>query len=229
MKIFTLLFLSYVGSFLSAIASEVPKKLSILPVGETIRGEVVVVKPPQEINKYLAKVEAAAKSDTEWFKEYTQGAKPGVPIAFHEKLGLSKEEYSTYMKLWDSREFQKIEDVIIQLDEPKEGQWSVRVSGAGTPISLMRYKGETFHSPNGELTALEDIDADERSVLGGWTGHEWRYSENTALGEVKENFAIGKMKSSNFGLMVYRLQEVTSSGRPIIDRSVVVRFPLAKK
>ncbi len=229
MKTFSLCIVFFLAAFSNSFSEDAPQKLSILPVGETIRGEVVIVTPPQEINKYLAQVEAAAKADPEWFKEYTKDAEPGVPISFHEKLGLSKEEYEAYMKLWDAREYQKVEDVIVQLDQPKEGQWSIRVSGSGTPISLMRYKGGSFHSPNGELVALEDIDSDERSILGAWKGHEWRYQEDTALGKVKENLAIGKMKTRNFGLLIYRLQEVTASGRPIIDRSVVIRFPLMKK
>ncbi len=210
-------------------AKEAPKKLSALPAGETIRGEVVIVKPPQEIQVYLAKVEAAAKSQPEWFREFSKTLEPGLPLPFHENLGLTQEEFEEYNKLWDARDFQKVEDVIIHLDEAKEGEWSIRVSGAGTPISLMRFKDDSFRSPNGELVAIEDIDAKERSILGGWTGHEWKYEEDTVLGQVKENLAIGKMKTKHYGLLIYRLQEVTSSGRPIIDRSVVIRFPIKQK
>ena len=38
-----------------------------------------------------------------------------------------------------------------------------------------------------------DINADARSILGAWKGHEWKFQEESILGKTKENFAIGKL------------------------------------
>jgi len=212
-----------------AFASDIPRKLSILPVGEDLRGEVIVVAPPQEIQVYIRKVEEAAQKDPDFFSQHVKTVPTGTPLPYHEKLGLSQEEYQVYMELWKQREYKVLEDVSIHLDETKEGQWVIRVSGRGAPISLMSYDGESFYSPNGKLLAIEDIKAPEHSILGAWSGHEWRYQEETLLGNTRENIAIGKLSSHDYGLLVYRLQEATSSGRVLIDHSVVVRFPLKRK
>ena len=192
---------------------------------KTVSGEVGAIIPPEEIEKYLAKVQAAAKADPAWHAEYSKEAKPGIPLPWHEKLGLTKEEYDEYIKLWDQRQFKALKQVVIRLEEPQPGQWMIRVSGVGMSISLLRFNSETgtFKSPNGELKRIEDIDAEERSILGAWTGQEWRYENNTDFISTRENLALGKYKAGKHCLLLYRLQESTS-GRRLADKSLVIRF-----
>jgi len=202
-----------------------------LKVGAMTKGQVVVVVPPREIGKYVAMVEEASVKDPEWFRTYSANTKPGLPLPFHENLGLSKEEYAKYLALWDKREMKAAPNggVVIRLEKgTKEGEWMVRVSGEGSPISLLRYleKTDQMRSPNGILTRLEDVDADPQSILGAWKGHEWKFMEETALGKTKENFAIGKLADGKSGLLIYRLQEVSFSGRLLYDKSLVIRFAL---
>ena len=123
-------------------------------------------------------------------------------------------------------------EVVIRLEAAKEDEWVVRVSGLGTPISLLRYyeKSDEVRSTNGMMKRLEDIDADARSILGAWTGHEWKFLEDSKiLGKTKENFAIGKLADGKTGLLIYRLQEVSTTGRLLYDKSLVIRFALAAK
>ncbi len=74
-----------------------------------------------------------------WFKTYSAAAKPGVPLPYHENLGLTKDEYAKYIELWDQREMKPVPrgEVAIRLEQGKKGVWLVRVSGLGTPISLL--------------------------------------------------------------------------------------------
>ncbi|MBT8036189.1 MAG: hypothetical protein KJO21_01475 [Verrucomicrobiae bacterium] len=197
---------------------------------QAVPGEVGAIVPPKEINKYIAKVQASAKADPEWHAEYSQKAKPGIPLPWHDKLGLTKEEYDDYIKLWDQREFQAVQQVVIRLEEPKPGEWMIRVSGVGMPISLLRYNPEVdgFKSPNGLLKRIEDIDASARSILGAWAGQEWRYEQKTEFISTKENFALGKFKDAKQCLLIYRLQESTS-GHRLADKSLVIRFSPPKK
>lgn len=219
---------------LQASAQKSPAIFSnYLKLNEMVKGEVCVVVPPTDINKFVARVEAAAKADPAWFKEFSKNSKPGVPLPYHEKLGISKEEYDEYIKLWDQREMTPVPDgnVVIRLEQPAEGQWMIRVTGKGSPISLLRYheKGDSLKSPNGLMTRLPDINADARSILGKWTGQEWKFEEQDGLGTTKENFAIGKLVDTKYGLLVYRLQSLSPGGRLLYDKSLVIRFPLAAK
>ncbi|HEY1123434.1 MAG TPA: hypothetical protein VGE67_17595 [Haloferula sp.] len=215
----------------AVFAAEAPKLLSDYLIPNTmIKGEVVVVVPPKELDKYIAKVEEAARKDPAWFKEHAKNGKPGVPLPFDEKLGLTKEEYDDYLKYWGKREFKGIEAVPIRLSESSDGRWSIIVGGRAATLSTLKFdpKAEAFKSPNGELKRIEDVNADGNSTLGAWTGHEWKFEEKSSLGTLKENFAIGKTGDKKYGLLVYRLQEVSEQGSKIADDGVVVRFPLGE-
>lgn len=212
------------------IAAEAPKAFAgLLQPGVPTRGQIGVVVPPPEIDRYVAKVEAVARKDTEWFLEFSTAAKPGVPLPYDERLGLSREEYAEYLALWEKREFKPMEDVAFVLRQGSGGTWTISSTGEAGMLSTLRYVEEkdVFQSPNGELARIDDIDADPASILGAWTGSEWRFEEETSLGHTKENFALGRMADGKFGLMVYRVQELSSEGTRLLDKSLVLRFPLA--
>ena len=218
-------------SALASAADKTPELLAkFLTKDKAVPGDVGAIMPPEAINKYILKVQEAAKADPEWHKEYSKSAKPGIPLPWHEKLGLTKDEYADYLKQWDKREFKTVQQVLIRLEEPKPGEWMIRVSGVGMPISLLRYNAEkdVYKSPNGELSRIDDIDAEERSILGAWTGYEWRYEKQNEFISTKENLALGKYKDGKFCLLIYRLQESTS-GLRLADKSLVIRFAPPKK
>ncbi|QJE98453.1 hypothetical protein [Luteolibacter luteus] len=218
----------------SAFAADAPKLLAdYLPPDTPIKGEIVVVVPPPELDKYIAKVEETARSskaNADWFREHAKTGKPGVPLPYDERLGLTKEEYDEYLKFWGKREFKPVEAVAIQLKSDKEGRWNINMTGGAQSVSTLRYdvKDDTFRSPNGPLKRIEDVNADANSTLGAWSGQEWKYEEQTGLGTTKENIAIGKTGDKKYGLVVYRLQEVSSQGTRLLDRGLVVRFPLGE-
>jgi len=195
-----------------------------------LKGQIGMVLPPSEIDKFVTKVQKAAQADTRWFKEFSAAAKPGEPLPYDERLGLTKAEYDEYIALWNKREFKGIADVMLLLRQGSGDTWSITSTGEASTFSTLRYspKDDTFRSPNGELKRIEDITADSSSILGAWTGKEWKFEEETGLGKTKENFAIGRFADSNFGLLVYRAQELSSEGTRLLDKSLVVRFPLGK-
>ena len=215
----------------STLAAEVPEVFQGLFEKEIpVRAAIGQVMPPPEIEKYIAKVEAAARKDPKWFREFTASAKPGAPLPYNEKLGLTKEEYDDYLALWAKREFKPVKEVTLVLRETFGESWSLTASGDAGAISTLRYdpKKDVFRSPNGEMKRLEDIKADADSILGEWTGKEWRFEEETGLGKTKENFAMGTMTGTGFGLVIYRAQEISTEGSRLLDKSLVIRFALGK-
>ncbi|MEO5715250.1 MAG: hypothetical protein ABIT37_17355 [Luteolibacter sp.] len=212
-------------------AAEVPKVFEgLLDQSVPVRGQIGVVLPPPEIDKYVAKVEKAARADPKWFKEFSGQATPGAPLPYDARLGLTQEEYNEYLKLWNQRAFKGIEDVVLLLRNSAENTWTLSCTGTGSTLTTLRYvaKDDIFRSPNGELKRIKDIEADASSILGQWTGHEWKFEEETGLGKVKENFAVGQFADKKFGLIVYRAQELSSEGTRLLDKSLVIRFPLGK-
>lgn len=212
-------------------AAEVPKVFSgLLEQDIPKKGFIGMVTPPAEIDKYVAKVETAARKDPKWFREYSGQAKAGAPLPYDERLGLTKTEYDEYLALWDKRDFRSVEEVMLLLRQNSGGTWTITSTGGASMLSTLRYdeKTDSFRSPNGELKRIADITADSASVLGEWTGMEWKFEEETGLGKIKENLALGRMAGDAFGLIVYRAQEMSSEGTRLLDKSLVIRFALAK-
>lgn len=222
--------LASLATVLSA-AAETPKAFADLFKQDVpVRGQVGMVLPPSEIDKFVAKVETAARKDPKWFREFSANAKPGVPLPYDERLGLTKEEYNEYLTLWNKREFKPMEEVMLLLRKSGKDTWTLTATGVASTLSTLRYTPETdtFRSPNGDLKRIDDIKADASSILGEWTGKEWKFEEETSLGKTKENVAFGKFAGNKFGLIVYRAQELSTEGTKLLDKSLVVRFPLGK-
>lgn len=212
-------------------AADIPSVFEgLLDKDVPVRAQVGVVLPPQEINRYVVKVQAAAGKDPKWFREYSSKSAPGAPLPWDERIGLTKEEYDEYIKLWNKREFKPIEDVVLLLRPSTGDTWTLNATGSASTLTTIRYaaKEDTFRSPNGDLKRIKDIQADPSSILGAWTGQEWKFEEETDLGKVKENLAVGRFTDKKFGLIVYRAQELSSAGTPLLDKSLVIRFPIGK-
>ncbi len=212
-------------------AAEAPKIFAgLFEQNVPLMGQIGVIMPPPEIDKYVAKVESAARKDPKWFREFSSQAKPGAPLPYDERLGLTKTEYDEYLVLWNKREFKPMEEVKLLLRQTAGDTWSITSTGGASSISTLRYSAKTdsFRSPSGELKRIEDIKADTTSILGEWTGMEWKFEEETGLGKTKENFALGRLADKRYGIIVYRAQELSSEGTRLLDKSLVVRFPLGK-
>lgn len=210
------------------LAEEAPEFLKkILPGGEPTRAEIVVVVPPAEIEKYISKVEQAAQKDPQWFAEYAKAAKPGVPLPFHEKIGLTKQEYDEYLGYWEKRELKPAEEVSLLLRQGSDQRWNIVASGPAAIISSLRFSAreDQWKSTNGTLTRIADVQNDPISILGAWSGKEWRFEEETSLSKIKENFAIGLTADQKHHLLVYRAQEMTATGTRLLDHNIVIRIP----
>ncbi len=218
------------ASLIAAVsAAETPKIFAgLLQPGVAKRAQIGMVVPPQEIDKYLVKVEAAARKDPKWFSEFSSASKPGLPLPYDERIGLTKEEYAEYLALWNKRDFKSLEDVTLMLRESTSGTWVITSTGGASTLTTLRYveKEDVFRSPNGVLKRIEDINADPASILGAWSGNEWKFEDETGLGKTKENFALGRYADKKYGLVVYRVQELSTEGTRLLDRSLVIRLAL---
>lgn len=201
-----------------------------LPPDTFVRGSSGVVNPPLEIEPYIGKIQSAATANPKWFREYSKNATPGVPLPYHEKLGITQEEYKQYRALWDKRTFEAIQPVALRLEKASDGNWMIRATGEGFPISSLRYNlsSKQLTSPNGELKKMSDLIGDKDSTLGAWKGEKWSLESETSISKTRESFAIGKKSDENAGYIIYRLIETTTSGRPLYDKQILIKFPIEK-
>lgn len=76
------------------------------------------------------------------------------------------------------------------------------------------------------MERIEDVEADAETILGAWTGQEWKFQKENLLGRTRENFAIGKEKDGKNGLIIYRLQNINRKGKFLAYENLLIRFPI---
>lgn len=223
--------LAAISLIASATAAEVPKIFAgLLEQNVPVRAQIGMVMPPREIEKYDTKVEAAARKNPKWFSEYVAQSKPGAPLPYDERLGLTKEEYDAYSALWKRREFRPMAETTLLLRQGSGNTWTIIATDKASAISTLRYseKEDVFKAPAGDLKRIDDIKADAESALGEWTGREWKFTEETEFDKTKQNFALGQFADHKYGLLVYVSQSISTAGSKLQDTSLVIRFPLGK-
>ena len=234
-KVRALVLLIFAGISLGPLFSQEkennPDVLSAyLPVDQVVKGNMVIILPPEEIKEYVAKVKAAAQKDPEWYEEYATKFKQGVPLPYHEKLGLTEKEYKEYRDLWNQRKPKVIQPIDLRL-EALGDSWMIRFAAQNVNLTLLRYdaKQDTFEGVGGEMKRINDIESDPESMLGAWSGQEWKFEKESLLGKSKENFAIGKEKDGKHGLIVYRLKNTNRRDVVLAYENIVIRFPIEEK
>ena len=182
-------------SHLSAVEVEAPALFrGIFTPNQPRMAEVVIMMPPAEIEKYVTKVEQKAMSDPKWFAEYVKSSKASSPLPYHEKLGLTKEEYDAYTALWNKREFKVIEEVPLTLRQGSDKLWYIFGTDSAATFTALRFNpaDDTWKTTNGIMKRIEDINADASTILGAWKGKEWKFQEESMFSKIKENFALGE-------------------------------------
>jgi len=225
-----LAFLTLYGAMLGQAFSQekAPELLTAyLPADKVVKGNIIAVLPPEGIKEYVDKVKVASEANPEWYADFAGNAKPGVPLPFHENLGLTKEEYQKYRQLWSERTHKIIQPIELRL-EALGGSWMIRFAAKDVDLTLLRYnaKNDVFDGVGGKMGRIEDIEADPETILGAWTGQEWKFQKENLLGRTKENFAIGKEKDGKHGLIIYRLQNTNRKGKFLAYENLLIRFPI---
>lgn len=233
-------------------AGDPPKVLGdYMEKDKMIRAEVVQMVIPDKFYKFDAMILKLKKKDPKWFADHMKKAPKGDPIPpYDKKLGVTKEEYDMYIKLWNQREYRKVKDgdLVLKLTETLDGKWTIvklapqvildketkkrktiwvyDSTGLGAEISSLAFdpKKGTFSSMNGELKRIGDIDSPAANQYGAWKGHEWRFFEKGSLSAKKENIAIGRTGDKKYGILIYSRQEVSKQGFFVEDKQFIIRF-----
>lgn len=227
----------FVASALVSIAGAAePVKVvgEYLPAGGTLAsGAIVNVQFDKELPEYLKKFDdAAAKLPEAEQLELRKTLKPGQPIPFDSRFGMSKEDYDKYLEVWNRKKIVDVAPVVagfVASGEP--GIWKVASStqSGPMPFSTLKYdenKG-VWTSPNGVLERKADVDYNESNNLGAWKGQEWLYENKSSFSHTAENVLMGKTADGKYVFVIYNYLEVTTQGSVVDNKTVVLRFPVS--
>jgi hypothetical protein len=176
-------------------------------------GVVDVMEPgfPKRLEELAKKLQAAVAKDPGWFQSHAATAKPGEPLRYHEKLGLTKAEYEEFLALTKKGGMKKVGTGKIAVQ--KNGDRVILLFGRAFPkmekveIDL---KNGSASTPAGLASDREQITASQdQNATGPWDGIQWKSKEDP--GRPTFSLALGKLRASERGILYYRVKSATTN------------------
>jgi hypothetical protein len=171
-----------------------------LPKGGVIAGQVMELGASTEHARIAEKMQRAIQQDTAWFKSYVIKAKPGEPLAYHAKLGITEGEYDILlhakMSLIDKGR------ASIKVTANTQGNLEFAAEGLAAALNGVKLPPgqKSAETPYGSLAAFSEISRDDaQSATGRWKGVQWKKEDVPAV-----TLAMGRRESGD-GILYYNV------------------------
>jgi hypothetical protein len=205
-----------------------PDVIRLLP-SDGVTVDVMQPAFSKRLQELAVKLQAALAKDPEWAQSHVSKAKPGEPLAYDEKLGLTKEEYDEFLALTKKGGMSKVASEPIRV--LREGDRVVLQFGArfqGMERIELDLKKDSASTPAGEVADRKPISASERAGPGPWDGVQWKskgFEED--ISRPSMSLALGKLKGSGKGILYYRARAAPSNSAAPVQYVLFYDLPQA--
>lgn len=177
------------------------------------------------------KMQQAIAKNPEVWKAALKNAKPGEPIAYDPRLGLTKSEYHEYLSLGFKL---KKTSITARVKIAQEGHLITMHMGSGSPKHdkvVIDMKSNTVITPlgvAGNFTRVEP--SEDQKATGPWEGIEWKFEKFDKETDFPKNativkFALGKLKATGRGFMYYDAK-VMQNEKPQESFSWIIEYDI---
>ncbi len=179
----------------------------------------------------MAKMQAAIQKDPQWFQEHAKKAGPGQPLPYDKKLGISEEEYQTFLK-------GAKEGNALKLAKYADGKLEIKKSGDGFDIVAKAGPSDfKAHLDSKQGMKVEGFDKvaptakgfnNDKSPMGPIQGKEWKSEEviDSKPGSLTGSIAsvtVGVMKAEDRCFLNVDLKKV-KQGVPTLREEFTVKW-----
>lgn len=191
-------------------AASAPRVEDLLPADGTAM-DVMELKAPPRLEELTKKLRRAVAKEPDWWLAHLKKAKPGEPLPYDARLGLTKEEYGEYLRLARKMTLTKVKTAKVQVK--RAGGRVVLSFGEDLPgfkEVILDLKADTVTTPFGVMTERSRIRASGgQKATGPWDGIQWKFarSEEEPPRLTLVTFALGKLKGSGRGILYYDVKQ----------------------
>ena len=146
-----------------------------LPSPGKIEGHFMRVTYPPRETELFKKMQAAISQDRQWFSDAIKNTKPGEPLPYDPKLGLTPDEYKEFLDL--GRQATLKEVLVREINVVRNADNSISLDGGDDLKQLAALKfnaaQDTISTPYGDLSkpkAVDDSAKGKGGALGPYTG-----------------------------------------------------------
>jgi len=193
-----------------------PEAVDLLPAdGAAV--DVMELKAPPRLDALTKKLQEAAAKDPDWLLAHTRKAKPGEPLPYDPRLGLTRDEYDEYLSLAKELKLTKVRAATARVK--RDGQRVVLSFGDDLPglkeIAL-DLKADEVATPFGVAADRSRVRASEgQKATGPWDGIQWKKVEEKPSSATAVTFALGKLKDSGRGMLYYDVKHVEEESKAV--------------
>ena len=156
------------------------KLADVLPTGRC-EIELMTIRFTERAQELTLKFQAAVATNQDWFLEYIKQAKPGEPLDYDPRLGLTKEEYAEYLREAENRHLASTGTRLPCVFRRRGDLLSLDIGDTNSPLSRLRLDtatGELFASVGRVGIPTWRTSDDTASPIGAYDACSWEYEKS---------------------------------------------------
>jgi hypothetical protein len=178
-----------------------------LPKSGTIAGNVVTFAVAPEDEAVSRQFRHAVQDNMDWFKEAVKGNKPGAPLPYDKRMGITQEQYEHLQHLKPAMKTGAAVTIVIDRRADGTVAFSPKEPEA-QPLKDVTFPADekAAVTPYGRLAIFNPINqTDPNSPLGVWTGAEWAQVMPADAAEPSAKIAFGKREADGSGILYFQV------------------------
>lgn len=189
--------------------------------------DVMANVPSDRLVELTAKMQAALAKDSSWFLKALEASKPGEPLAYDARTGLTEAEYGEYLSTVGKAKVSKIGESWIEMHSVSDGVYSLRGSPRLPMLNDIRidFNLDTITTPLGVLKVSKAIDAPDSTALGKWQGTQWSLKQQLRNpSQELVQFSLGRRTEDEKNLLILRVRAIDEEKQKKISSIVILYF-----
>lgn len=194
-----------------------------LPKSGSISGHVVTFSVAPEDEAISRQFRHAVQDNMDWFKRAVQSNKPGQPLPYDRRMGITEAQYQQLLHM--KPDAHQGEALKLGVDRGADGAVSFKPQdAAGQVFGKVHFpSGEKVaETPFGQLSIFNAIhQTDAHAPIGVWNGAEWAQVEPKDADKPSAKIAFGK-RADGGGVLYYQVAPFAGHE----EQSIVVFYDL---
>lgn len=196
------------GTFFLRAQTELRSEIEKLLPPPECKVDMMGVVFPERFQELTVKMQTALATNKEWMLNYIkQNAKPGEPLPYDKKLGMTKNEYEEFLTLGEKKEMKKFGSVEITTTT-RADIFQIHSGGELSDLEEVKInlKEMSIITPFGVITNLAPDTSEGGGVIGPFSG----YRGNLEKGDEDFNnvttaiFLVGQAKNTGRNFIYYK-------------------------
>lgn len=184
---------------------------------------------PPRAAELAARLQRAIRQNPEWVLAQVQSAKPGEPLPYDARLGVTKEEYDEFLALSQQRTMQKKRNAKITITMQADDVYALDGGDALPDLNgiVIDLKNDLVRTPFGIAKERSEINTTDKSPLGSWRGIQWALDDVAPDGidAIFAKLAIGRQTRTGRGIIYYDVKIRSSEGKNRISHVLTFDLP----